>query len=262
VILVEHNVEYERLRTQVDELSETQYQNLKAIELSLCNRSDAVVCVSDNDRQTLITDGVEPERMHTIPHGVNLKDYDTDPVAGGRDRFGITADAPLLVYHGTFSYPPNREAIRIFAEILLPGLERKGLFCHVLAVGKNPPPTSPHERIHFTGSVDRVAPWLKTADLAVVPLTDGGGTRMKIIDCFAARLPVISTSKGIEGIPVISGRHAIVVDEWESMIDAICELWEHPDKALALAASGRKLTESLDWDAIAGKYLSIYAGLT
>jgi len=262
VVLVEHNVEYDRIRAQVTELNEAQYENLKAIEIGLCNQVDAVVCVSDNDRQKLTMDGVAPELMYTIPHGVDLRQYEAPPVADGRSRFGIEKDALVLAFHGTFSYPPNREALRIFAEILLPELERRGLFCHVLAVGRNPPATSPHERIHFTGSVEHVAPWLKTADMAVIPLTEGGGTRMKIIDCFAASLPVISTSKGIEGIPVISGQHALVLDDWESVIAAICDLWEDRGRASQLASGGREMAQSLDWDVIAQRYGSIYASLS
>ncbi|MEE8338575.1 MAG: glycosyltransferase family 4 protein, partial [Xanthomonadales bacterium] len=151
--------------------------------------------------------------------------------------------------------------LRLFAEILLPGLELQGLKAHLLAVGKNPPANSPHPRIHLTGSVERVAPWLKSADLAVIPLTDGGGTRMKIVDCFAACLPVISTSKGIEGIPVVPGRHALVIDDWESMIEAIRECWETPAKAQALARAGRALAERMDWKTVAEKYNSLYATL-
>jgi glycosyltransferase involved in cell wall biosynthesis len=167
----------------------------------------------------------------------------------------------LLVYHGTFSYPPNLEALRIFAEILLPGLEAKGLECHLLAVGRFPPVVSPHPRIHFSGSVPQVGPWLRAADLSVVPLVDGGGTRMKIIDCFAARLPVISTSKGIEGIPVVPGKHALVLDDWDAVMTAVIDLVEQPQRAGALAREGRRLAESMDWAAAADKYRSIYASL-
>jgi len=259
VILVEHNVEYDRIRAQVNELTEAQYENLKAIEIGLCQQVDAVVCVSDNDRQKLVLDGVAPELMHTVPHGVDLKQFGAAPVADGRSRFGVDDNALVLAFHGTFSYPPNREAIRIFADVLIPELERRGLRCHVLAIGKSPPARSPHERIHFTGSVEHVAPWLKVANMAVIPLTDGGGTRMKIIDCFAAGLPVISTSKGIEGIPVVPGQHALILDDWESISAAICDLWENPDKATKLADAGRKMAQGLDWDEIAEKYLSVYA---
>jgi len=262
VVLVEHNVEYDRIEAQVDELTPAQYENLKAIELTLCNRSDAVICVSDNDRSKLERDGVRPELMQTIPHGVNLDQYDESPVANARRRFGIADNDPIVVYHGTFSYPPNVEALRIFAEIILPGLERRGVNCHVIAVGKSPPVNSPHPRIHLTGSVEHVAPWLKAADLAVVPLTKGGGTRMKILDCFAARLPLISTSKGIEGIPVIAGQHALVIDDWEEMISAICDLLSSPEKAQALADGGHELAEGMDWNEIAKRYISLYASLS
>lgn len=261
-VLVEHNVEYNRMRAQVEELNQAQYENLKSIEISLCNQTDAVVCVSDNDRQKLAMDGVKSSLLHTVPHGVDLRQYEAAAEADGRSRFGIPDDSPLLVFHGTFSYPPNLEALRIFAQILLPELDNRGLICHVLAVGKNPPATAPHKRIHFTGSVERVSPWLKTANMAVIPLTDGGGTRMKIIDCFAASLPVISTSKGIEGIPVVSGRHALVLDDWNSMADAICELWEDREKARELAQGGREMAESLDWDVMAEKYASLYVSLS
>jgi glycosyltransferase involved in cell wall biosynthesis len=261
VVLVEHNVEYDRIRAQVKELEDTQYQNLKAIEIDLCNRADAVVCVSGNDRQKLGEDGVHADLLHTVPHGVDLEQFDSAAVVDARGKYEIAADCPLLVYHGTYSYPPNREALQIFADILLPGLEKEGLECHLLAVGRNPPASSPHPRIHLTGSVDQVAPWLKAADLSVIPLVEGGGTRMKIIDCFAASLPVISTSKGIEGIPVVPGKQALVLDDWDQIIQSVIDLWKNPEKAAALAGAGRALADSLDWDAAAKKYLSIYSGL-
>ena len=261
VVLVEHNVEYDRIRAQVPELSTEQYENLKAIEIDLCNRSDAVVCVSANDRQKLAEDGVHPDLLHTVPHGVDLEPFDSPEVVDVRTRFGIPDQCPVLVYHGTYSYPPNREALQIFADILLPGLQQKGLNCHLLAIGKDPPSSAPHPRIHLTGSVDHLAPWLKAADLSVVPLVDGGGTRMKIIDCFAASLPVVSTSKGIEGIPVEPGIQAVVLDDWDPFMSAIVDLWNNPEEAGKLAGAGRAMADQLDWDAAAGKYLSIYSAL-
>jgi glycosyltransferase involved in cell wall biosynthesis len=261
VVLVEHNVEYDRIRAQVPELTDEQYQNLKAIEIDLCNRSDAVVCVSGNDRQKLAEDGVHPDLLHIVPHGVNLDQFDSPKVEDARNRYGIPEHSPLLVYHGTYTYPPNRKALQIFADILLPGLEERGLECHLLAIGKDPPTSSPHSRIHLTGSVENLSPWLKAADLAVVPLVDGGGTRMKIVDCFAASLPVVSTSKGIEGIPVEPGKEALVLDDWEQFMSAIVDLWNNPGESKALARAGRAMADQLDWDAAARKYLAIYSAL-
>ncbi len=81
---------------------------------------------------------------------------------------------------------------------------------------------------------------------------------MKIIDCFAAHLPLISTSKGIEGIPVVHGREALVIDDWDAMAAAIAMLREQPERARALADAGRKLATSLDWKAIAARYLELF----
>ena len=135
---------------------------------------------------------------------------------------------------------------------------RKALECHVLAVGREAPSASPHPRIHLTGSVDKVAPWLKAADISVVPLLEGGGTRMKIIDCFAAGIPLISTSKGIEGIPVESGKEALVIDDWDDMTEAIVTLVQSPVTAETLAGNGLALARKLDWFEITGEYIELY----
>lgn len=261
VVLVEHNVEYARLKAQLPELSDQQYQNLRAIELDLCNRSDAVVCVSDNDRQRLLNDGVKHDRLHTIPHGFDRDPFRLSAISSVKSDFDIADDAILIAFHGTFSYPPNRDALRVFAEILLPQLQRSKFDFHVIAIGRNPPAKSPHPKIHFTGSVDEVGPWLKACDLAVIPLREGGGTRMKIIDCFAAGLPVISTSKGIEGIPVVDGREACISDDWINMTNEIIDLAESQEHRNRLISAASAFVSEMDWKSLGKRYLAIFAGI-
>ncbi len=255
-MLVEHNVEYDRLRAQVPELTPEQFDRFRAIEIDLCNRSDAVVCVSDNDRQRLAADGVHPGRLHTIPHGIDLQSFDQAAPVDARERFSIPAAALLLVYHGTFAYPPNRDALQMLAEEILPRLEQRGIEAHVLAVGHQPP-ADLHPRIHCTGSVEQVPPWLKAADIAVVPLREGGGTRMKIIDDFAARLPVVATAKGIEGIPATDGVHALIRNDWDSFSDALVSLAGDAALAGRIGAAGRSRAEDLDWSGIGARYLKL-----
>jgi len=261
VVLVEHNVEYARLRAQLAELSEKQFQNLRAIEIDLCNRSDAVVCVSDNDRQQLLRDGVKAELLHTIPHGFNPEPYELPTQDSLREKFGLADDAVLIAFHGTFSYPPNRDALQVFADILLPQLQDGRHPFHVIAIGRNPPVKAVHPNIHFTGSVDEVGPWLKACDLAVIPLREGGGTRMKIIDCFAAGLPVVSTSKGIEGIPVVDGREAFICNEWPVMANRILELAASEQLRDQLSSAARDFTSEMDWKSLSKRYLDIYSAI-
>jgi glycosyltransferase involved in cell wall biosynthesis len=192
---------------------------------------------------------------------VNLAAFDAAQPEDVRQRFEVDSRAPLLVFHGALSYLPNRKALRVVSEVLLPGLDGQGLAAHLLAVGRDPPNVSPHPRMHFSGSVAEIAPWLKAADIAVIPLTEGGGTRMKILDCFAAGLPVISTSKGVEGIPVSHGEEVLVIDDWPSFIEAIAELWRDRERAAALAQRGRDFAGKLDWSEIARRYGQLYASV-
>jgi len=261
VVLVEHNVEYARLNEQLKGLSKEQFQNLQAIEIDLCNRSDAVICVSDNDRQQLLNDGVRAELLNTIPHGYDPVPYALPARDGLRQKFDLPENAVLMAFHGTFSYPPNRDALLVFAEELLPQLESTGLPFHVIAIGRNPPRNDLHPNIHFSGSVDEVGPWLKACDMAVIPLREGGGTRMKIIDCFAAGLPVVSTRKGIEGIPVVNQREAIICDDWIGMRNAITELANSRERRDQLSAAALEFASGMDWKSITRRYLNIFSGI-
>lgn len=178
-----------------------------------------------------------------------------------RSDFGLPDNAVLIAFHGTFSYPPNRDALHVFTQILLPQLEGGQATFHVIAIGRNPPTEDLHPNIHFTGSVDEVGPWLKACDLAVIPLREGGGTRMKIIDCFAAGLPVISTSKGIEGIPVVNGREAIICDDWLGMTNKIMELAESKQQRDQLSAAAQEFASEMDWKSITKRYLDIFSAI-
>jgi len=261
VVLVEHNVEYARLKAQIAELTDEQFRNLRAIEIDLCNRSDAVVCVSDNDRQRLLTDGVRPGLLHTIPHGFNPEPYKLPAISSIREKFDLPQSAVLIAFHGPFSYPPNRDDLQVFAETLLPQLLRSRYSFHVIAIGRNPPTETIHPNIHFNGSVDEVGPWLKACDLSVIPLREGGGTRMKIIDCFAAGLPVVSTSKGIEGIPVVNGREAFVCNEWLSMTNRIIELAGSEKLRQQLSSAALEFTSEMEWKSLSKRYLDIYSAI-
>jgi glycosyltransferase involved in cell wall biosynthesis len=257
VVLVEHNVEYDRLRTQVRGLSEAAYATLRYTELQMCSLADAVITVSDNDRDRLLREGVPPAKVQTIPHGVDLAGLQGPASPDVRSRYGIAASDLLLVYHGTYSYGPNLEAVRLLASELLPRLERAGLAVSVLAIGNRPPAETMHPRIHFTGSVGALGAVLPAADMAVIPLQDGGGTRMKILDYFAAGVPVVSTTKGIEGIPVTHGIEALIIDDFDAMAAAVVSLAGNAGQRGALVEAASTFVHALSWDSIAERYLPL-----
>jgi glycosyltransferase involved in cell wall biosynthesis len=258
--VVEHNVEYQRLADQNRDLPERAAAWLRGIELGLCEAADFVVAVSARDRDTLVRDGVPPGNVRVIPHGVDLRAFAAAVATRGeaRRRLGIGPAVPLLVFHGVYLYPPNLEAMHVLAREILPRLHERGIRPKVLAIGPYPPAETPHPDILFTGAVPDVAPFLLDADVAVVPLRRGGGTRMKVLDYFAAGLPVVSTAKGVEGLALRDGEHALIRDDGAAFAAAVAELLDSPASRAALGAAGRRFVEPLDWTAISARYLEAY----
>jgi glycosyltransferase involved in cell wall biosynthesis len=256
-LLVEHNVECDRIRAQYPATTPKAYEWLRNLEIGVCNQVDHVIAVSQPDRDLLIAHGVEPRKVQVVPHGVDLRLFDRSYSFGLRDLYEVPPSSPIIVYHGIYSYRPNLESVELLASEILPRLRARGIDARVFAIGPEPPAQSPHPDVVFTGSVDNLAPYLKSADIAVVPLQKGGGTRMKILEYFAASVPVVTTSKGIEGIPAEPGIHAVIVDDFEGMADAVVRLLEHPQEARAMAERAKAYVDALDWTSIAKRYLEL-----
>ena len=102
----------------------------------------------------------------------------------------------------------------------------------------------------MTGQVPDVLPYFETADVFVVPLLHGGGTRLKILEAFAMGCPVVSTSKGAEGLAAVDGEHLLIAETAEALAESIERCLSDPGLAGRLAAAGRRLVgEEYSWAA-------------
>jgi glycosyltransferase involved in cell wall biosynthesis len=84
--------------------------------------------------------------------------------------------------------------------------------------------------VEVTGAVDDIRPYLAAASSLVVPLRAGTGTRLKVLEAGAARVPVVSTALGAEGIAFVPGEHFLAAEQVVDFVDAIGRL--HDDAAL------------------------------
>src|SRR5205823_13362 len=117
-----------------------------------------------------------------------------------------------VLFVGNCSYPPNIDAARWLCTAIVPLLRaRLGRPVRVVVVG-----SSVDRSVYELGQLPGVAivadapsvtPWYRSARIAVAPLRAAGGTRLKILEAFAHRRPVVSTSLGADGLPVVDGKH-------------------------------------------------------
>jgi glycosyltransferase involved in cell wall biosynthesis len=152
------------------------------------------------------------------------------PAPGGLER-----NAPTIVYVGYYHYAPNRDAAETLIEEIFPRVLRQRRDARLLLVGREPSEAmlaaaARDARIVVTGAVDDTRPYLRLADVCAVPLHAGGGTRLKILEAFASGIPVVSTSKGIEGIAAVNGREVVIADDHDTFASAIVDVLSHPER--------------------------------
>ena len=79
-------------------------------------------------------------------------------------------------------------------------------------------------RVTVTGRVPDIATELARADVVVVPVRYGSGTRLKILEAFAQRVPVASTSLGAEGLGAEDGVQLLLGDTGPDLAEACARL--------------------------------------
>jgi glycosyltransferase involved in cell wall biosynthesis len=149
-----------------------------------------------------------------------------EPPAHPAGRPGV-GSPPTVLFHGTLRYPPNADAARYLVDEVVPALRALVPDVAVRLVGHpaagaealgDPP------RVTLVGQVPDITTELGGADVVVVPLRFASGTRVKILEAFAHRIPVVSTSIGAEGLDVDDGVHLLLADSAGELARACARL--------------------------------------
>ena len=156
-------------------------------------------------------------------------------------------DQEAVVFSGNMEYHPNRSAVRFFAREIWPLLREQWPRLVWRLLGKNPGAVmefiSGDSRIEVTGAIENAVAELARSRVAVAPLLAGSGTRLKILEAWAAGVPVVSTGLGAEGLGARDGEHLLLADGAVGFAGAVSRLLACPDTRTRLANGGRLLLE-------------------
>jgi glycosyltransferase involved in cell wall biosynthesis len=153
----------------------------------------------------------------------------------------MPSPVPTIVFPGLLTYPPNEDAAQWTVEQIMPRVWQRLPGARLVLVGEASARVralARHPAVEVTGRVESTAPYLRAADLVLVPLRVGGGTRIKILEAFAYAVPVVATSVGAEGLDVVDGVHLEIADDAE-VLSARCLrlLADAPARARIAAAA-------------------------
>ncbi len=212
-----------------------QWRKTAAYEGAMASRFDRVLVYSETDRAGLLELSPKAE-VEIVP--ITL---DVAALAQGDEREEID-----ILFIGYFGWVPNLDSLSWFVRSILPAIHERRPETGVAIVGAGTPAWvdglgERDARIRVYGRVEDAAPYFKRARVIVVPLRIGSGVRVKIVQAMAMGRAVVTTSKGCEGLEVVSGEHLVVADEPSGFADAVARLLDSPEERRALGERGREL---------------------
>lgn len=233
----------------------TEIRRIEAFERRLWRACDAVVTMSEVDRRH-IEEAVGPGVAWTVPNGVDTDYFAFRP---------STEPVPRVMFLGYFLHPPNVVGLKFFCDEVWPLVRRRHPNAELEVIGGDPPPELRRldgvEGIRIRGFVPDVRPYMERCAAMAVPIRCGGGTRLKVLEAFAAGLSVVSTPLGCEGIEVVDGKHALLAESPEDLAAALCALLTDRSRARALAENARRLVETqYSWQAIGRELDAVWHG--
>jgi polysaccharide biosynthesis protein PslH len=255
VAFAPHNVEHRIVRDAAAgslarrALLGVEWRKIAAEERRLWRAADLCVAVSPVDAEAMRAGGARDVVL--APNG-------TDPVVAA--ALPPKNGALQLLFVGSGTYAPNERGVAWFVREALPVVrERTRVTLDV--VGRPPHRPLPAPDVRYVGSVADVAPSYARAHAVVVPLFEGSGTRLKVVEAMAHRRPVISTSLGVEGLPVSPGRHFLRADTPAEFADAVAcvDGWLAGSGELdGMLARADEVARGLLWPAIAADLAARY----
>ena len=215
---------------------------------------DLCTMVSEQDRRTSL--GLARNfhgRIEVIPNGVDCQ----------RNRPGLNPAIPnRLIYTGALTYQANYNAVQYFLNEVYPivrqSMPEVNLTITGSKVGVDLSRLRLDDSVSFSGYVDDVRPLVGGSSICVVPIQEGGGTRLKILEAMALGTPVISTSKGAEGLAAIHNEHLLIADNSATFAEGILRLLKEPDLRERLTENARRSVEQhYDWDQIGQRFVDL-----
>jgi glycosyltransferase involved in cell wall biosynthesis len=249
-LLFQHNVETTIWERHVDTAPDplrgaffrVQRDRMARYEGEVCRESGHVVAVStkDADRFRNIF-GIS--QISEVPTGVDIASF--APPASPPDRI---AD---LVFVGSMDWLPNIDGTTYFVDEILPIIRKRRPDCTVAIAGRSPGKhilemAQRDPKILVSGTVPDIRRYLWGSSVSIVPLRIGGGTRLKIYEAMAAKIPIVSTTVGAEGLPVVDGKNLFLADTPQVFAQRTLELLD--------SAPLRRTLADEAWDMVSSRF--------
>lgn len=247
-ILDEQNVYWELSKFPSFNLKNKLYYKLsskrdKLIEVNAVKNAKHIIVCSERDKNIITKEIIESkEKITVIPNCVNFSKYESY----SKCKKFVENEKQKILFMGLLSYAPNRDAVNNICNNIAPYFIDEEV--EFVIIGKNPPNNIEIPNVKFLGYVENLKNRIMDSTICIAPLSYGSGTRFKILEYMAMGKPVISTSKGAEGIDYSNNENIIIEDNIDNYAQTISKLLENKKKRNKIGSNAQNLIKSkYDW---------------
>ncbi len=215
----------------------------------------ACTVVSEQERALLNRVSPEMEAVAILPNCVDV---------AALSRVTVSPQPNTVIFTGAFTYDVNYEAMVWFVRDVWPLIKTAVPDARLIITGDHGGrPLPPAPDVVLTGFIDNVHEAIAGATVSVVPILQGGGTRLKIVEAMALGTAVVSTSKGAEGLEVKGGRDLLLADTPDAFAKATIELLGSLTRRQELVKNACSLVQQkYDWETELPRLLTLIGRLT
>lgn len=250
VVLDCHNIETQLSRVMMSyavqeghlsaDDAEAHVDYITRAEKNLLAYADQAWVCSDVDLAILKKTHRDKVAVQVVPNAIDVKKYHDCANSAGRNS------TKSILFPAHFAYYPNMRAAEFLISEVLPLARRYEPAVKLILAGRCPSEIMTEamcrsEGLLVAGEVADMEQYFALASALVVPLVIGSGTRFKILEAFASRVPVVSTQLGAEGIQAVSGSQMLLAESPHEFVQALVSLWRDPDLSWQLTTNALSL---------------------
>jgi len=227
----------------------TDVLKLKYWERMIWCKAKGIVSVSEDDA-IVISSQVKRQKTAVVPNGVDPKAFPFKPKTK-------TSLNPNFLFVGNFSWIQNRDALKYLLNELWPAIKIVYPEANLQIIGRQIPTglryLSEKSKAGILENVADIKSEYQKADIMLAPIRIGGGTKFKILEAMASGLPVIATTKGIQGLKVTGDREIMIANNAQETVEAVSEVLNPDKKKKMITAARNKIEKDYTWQHIAEK---------
>ncbi|WP_149499015.1 glycosyltransferase family 4 protein [Roseiconus lacunae] len=217
-------------------------RRMERIEQQVCREADVILAVSKVEADHFESLGADC--VIVAPNGADCDAVSFSSHPRHKNR---------ILFLGAMGWHPNFSAAMFLAREVLPAVRTEIPDAELFLVGRDPPSElaalDGKSGVTVTGMVPEVMPYLSSSAVFAVPLDSGGGTRLKILEAFAAGIPVVSTQVGVEGIEAVDQEH-LIVSERADFAATIKQMLRRANHDYMVRAARKLVEQRYSWDSI------------